>query len=149
MRCITISATTTETGDPIAVPCSCLKCLPLYWKNVDSKHSFSKSIILSFGSGNGMSSAVCCNKVPVQSNASWSGMLVNCDFTSKDTSLWLFGICTVLIASIKFSFDCSLWSDASVSGFKVLAKCLDSWYVGVPQNETMSLIVSGSQRYIN
>ena len=43
----------------------------------------------------------------------------------------------VLIASIKFSVDCSLWSDASVSGFKVLAKCLDSWYVGDPQNETI------------
>ena len=52
-------------------------------------------------------------------------MLVNSDFTSKDTSLWLFGISTVLIASIKFSVDCSLWSDASVSGFKVLAKYLD------------------------
>ena len=61
-------------------------------------------------------------------------MLVNSDFTAKDTSLWLFGICTVLMASIKFSVDCSLWSDASVSGFKVLAKCLDSWYVGDPQN---------------
>ena len=81
------------------------------------------SIILSFGSGSGVSFAVCCNKVPVQSNASWSGMLVNSDFTSKDTSLWLFGICTVLIASIKFSVDCNLWSDALVSGFKVFAKC--------------------------
>ena len=49
-------------------------------------------------------------------------MLVNSDFTSKDTSLWLFGICTVLIASIKFSVDSSLWSDASVSGFKVLSE---------------------------
>ena len=67
-------------------------------------------------------------------------MLVNSDFTSKDTSLWLFDICTVLIASITFSVDCSLWSDALVSGFKVLAKCLDSWYVGVPWNETMGLI---------
>ena len=64
-------------------------------------------------------------------------MLVNSDFTSKDTSLWLLGICTVLI---KFSVDYSLWSDASVSGFKVLAECLDSWYVGDPQNETMGLI---------
>ena len=68
-------------------------------------------------------------------------MLVNSDFTSKDTSLLLFGICTpVLIALIKFSVDCSLWSDASVSGFKALAKCSDSWYVGDPQNETMDLI---------
>ena len=67
-------------------------------------------------------------------------MLVNSDFTSKDTSLWLFGICTVFIASIMFSVDCSLWSDASVSGFKVLAKCLDSWSVGNPQNETTGLI---------
>ena len=52
----------------------------------------------------------------------------------------MFGICTVLIASIKFSVDCSLWSDTSVSGFKVLAMCLDSWYVGDPRNETMGLI---------
>ena len=26
------------------------------------------------------------------------------------------------------------------SGFKVLAKCLDIWYVGDPQNETIGLI---------
>ena len=67
-------------------------------------------------------------------------MLVKSDFTSKDTSLWLLGICTVVIASIKFSVDYSLWSDASVIVFKVLAKCLDKWYVRDPQNETMGLI---------
>ena len=43
--------------------------------------------------------------VSVQSRASCSGILVNSDFTSKDTSLWSSGICAVLIASIKFSVD--------------------------------------------
>ena len=43
----------------------------------------------------------------VQSRASSSGILVNSDFTSKDTSLWSSGICIVLMASIKFSVDCS------------------------------------------
>ena len=49
--------------------------------------------------------------VSVQSRASCSGILVNSDFTSKDTSLWSSGICAVLIASIKFSVDCSLCLD--------------------------------------
>ena len=34
-------------------------------------------------------------------------MLVKSDLTSKDTSLWLSGICSVLIASMKLSVDCS------------------------------------------
>ena len=54
--------------------------------------------------------------VSVQSRASCSGILVNSDFTSKDTSLWSSGICAVLIASIKFSVDCSLCLDWSVKG---------------------------------
>ena len=53
--------------------------------------------------------------VSVQSRASCSGILVNSDFTSKDTSLWSSGICAVLIASIKFSVDCSLCLDWSVT----------------------------------
>ena len=42
----------------------------------------------------------------VQSRASSSGILVNSDFTSKDTSLLSSDICIVLMASIKFSDDC-------------------------------------------
>ena len=52
---------------------------------------------------------------------------MNSDFTSKDTSLWSSGICIVLMASIKFSVDCSLCHDSSVSGFSTLVKYLDSW----------------------
>ena len=44
------------------------------------------------------------------------------DFTSKDTTLWSSGICIVLLASIKFSVDCSLCLDSSVSGFSTLVK---------------------------
>ena len=62
---------------------------------------------------------------------------MNSDFTSKDTSLWSSGICIVLMASIKFSVDCSLCLD-SVSGFSTLVKYLDSWQVGDPQRETVS-----------
>ena len=36
---------------------------------------------------------------------------MNSDFTSKDTSLYSWGICTSLITSIKFSVDCSLRFD--------------------------------------
>ena len=45
---------------------------------------------------------------------------MNSDFTSKDTSLWSSGICIVLMTSIKFSVDCSLSLDSSVSGFSTL-----------------------------
>ena len=38
-------------------------------------------------------------------------MLVKSDLASKDTSLWLSGICTFLIASMKLSVDCSLCWD--------------------------------------
>ena len=62
--------------------------------------------------------------VSVQSRASCSGILVNSDFTSKDTSLWSSGICAVLIASIKFSVDCSLCLDWSVKG-------CSTWTVGM------------------
>ena len=55
--------------------------------------------------------------VLVQSRASWSGMLVKSDLTLKDISLWSFGICTVLITSMKLSVDCSLCWDLSVKGF--------------------------------
>ena len=78
--------------------------------------------------------------VSVQSRASCSGILVNSDFTSKDTSLWSSGICAVLIASIKFSVDCSLCLDWSVKGCSTVVKYLDSWYVGDPQNETKGRI---------
>ena len=64
--------------------------------------------------------------VSVQSRASCSGILVNSDFTSKDTSLWSSGICAVLIASIKFSVDCSLCLDWSVKGCSTVVKYLDS-----------------------
>ena len=62
---------------------------------------------------------------------------MNSDFTSKDTSLWSSGICIVLMASIKFSVDCSLCLDSSVRGSSTLVKYLDSWQVGNPQKETM------------
>ena len=44
------------------------------------------------------------------------------DFTSKDTSLWSAGICTVLIALIKFSIDRSLCLDSSVKGCSTVVK---------------------------
>ena len=54
-------------------------------------------------------------------------MLVKSGLTSKDTSLWSSGICTVLIASMKLSVDCSLCRDSSVKGLRMLVKCLESW----------------------
>ena len=67
---------------------------------------------------------------------------MNSDFPSKDTSLWSSGtcICTVLIASTKFSVYCSLCLDCSVKGCIIVVKHLDSWYVGDPQNETRGCI---------
>ena len=44
------------------------------------------------------------------------------------------------MASKKFSIDCSLCLDSSVSGFGKLVKYLDSWQVGDPQKETMGRI---------
>ena len=62
---------------------------------------------------------------------------MNSDFTSKDTSLWSSGICIVLMASIKFSVDCSLCLDSSVRGFSTLVKYLDSDYItSTPINST-------------
>ena len=49
------------------------------------------------------------------------------DSTSKDTSLWSSGICTVLIASMMLSVDCSLCRDSSIKCLRMLGKCLESW----------------------
>ena len=65
---------------------------------------------------------------------------MNSDFTSKDTSLWLTGICIVLMVLMKSSVDCSLCFDSSVKGFSMVVKYLESSYVGDPQNETMGRI---------
>ena len=65
--------------------------------------------------------------VLVQSRARVSGMLVKSDLTSRDTSLWSPGICTVLIASMMLSVDCSLCHDLSVKGLIMLVKCFKSW----------------------
>ena len=67
-------------------------------------------------------------------------MHVKSDLTLKDTSLWSSGICTVLIASMKVSVDCSLCRDWSVKGLRMLVNCVGSWYVGDAQNETMGRI---------
>ena len=64
-------------------------------------------------------------------------MLVNIDFTSKDTSMWLSGICIVFMVLMKSSIDCSLCLDSSIIGFSMVVKYLESSYVGDPQNETM------------
>ena len=62
-------------------------------------------------------------------------MHVKSDLTLKDTSLWSSGICTVLIASMKLSVDCSLCRDWSVKGLRMLVHG-----VGDAQNETMGRI---------
>ena len=103
--------------------CNCLQCLPLYWKYV--KQGLSRSITSSVGSGS--STVEFLITFSAQSRASWSGILVNSDCTSKATSLWSSGICIVLMASIKFSVDCSFCLDSSVSSFSTLGKFLDSW----------------------
>ena len=64
-------------------------------------------------------------------------MQVNIDFTPKDISMWLSGVCFVLMALMKFSVDCSLCLDSAVRGFSMVVKYLESSYVGEPQNETM------------
>ena len=53
--------------------------------------------------GSGSSTVEFLIAFSVQSRASRSGILVNSDFTSKDTSLWSSGICIVLMASIIMS----------------------------------------------
>ena len=50
MFCI-ITVRTTETGEPIAGPYSCLQCLPLYWKNVEVRQRLSRCIMSTVGSG--------------------------------------------------------------------------------------------------
>ena len=55
---------------------------------------------------------------------------MNSDFTSKDTSLWSSGICIFLMASIKFTVDCSFCLDSSVSGFSTLVEYLDIGRLG-------------------
>ena len=87
----------------------------MYWKYLEVKQRLSRSIMSSVGSGS--STIEFLIAFSVLSSASWShGILVNSDFTSKDTSLWSSGICIVLMASIKFSVDCSLCLDSSVRG---------------------------------
>ena len=62
--------------------------------------------------GSGSSTVEFLIAFSVQPRASWSGILVYSDFMSKDTSLWPFGICIVLMVSIKFSVDCTLCLDS-------------------------------------
>ena len=64
--------------------------------------------------------------VSMQSRAISSGILVNSDFTSKDTSLWSSGICTVLMVPIKSLVDCTLCCDSLVSGRSIVVKYFDS-----------------------
>ena len=47
---------------------------------------------------------------------------------------------TSLIASVKFSVDCSLRRDLSVRGCSMVVKYLDSWCVGDPQNDSIGRI---------
>ena len=53
-------------------------------------------------------------------------MLVKSDLMSKDTKLVVVWYCTVLIASMKLSVDCSVCRDSSVKGLRMLFKCLES-----------------------
>ena len=117
MFCMTISVITTETGEPIAAFTVQLFVVfaSLYWKYVEVKQRLSRSLMSSVGSGS--STVEFLIAFAVQSRASWSGILVNSDFTSKDSSLWSSGIRIVLMVSIRFSVDCSLCLDSSVSGF--------------------------------
>lgn len=62
-------------------------------------------------------------------------MLVKSDLTSKDTSLWSSGICTVLIASMKLSVDCSLCGDLSVMSLRMLTV----WKVGEEDTHRIQL----------
>ena len=72
-----------------------------------------------------------------------SGILVDSDFSSKDTSLWSSGTCTVLIASIKVFMDCSVCQDSSVKGFSIIVRYL----VGKSANHRTR--TSGMHRYAN
>ena len=76
--------------------------------------------------------------VSVHCRVNWSGMLINSDFTWKDTSIRSSGVCIVLMALMKFSVDCILCLYSAVRGFSMVVKYLESSYVGDPQNETMS-----------
>ena len=52
--------------------------------------------------------------------------VVKSNLTWKVTSFWSSGTCIVLIPSMKFSVNCSLWRDSSIKGLKMLVKCLKS-----------------------
>ena len=67
---------------------------------MEVKQRLSRSIMSSVGSGS--STVEILIAFSVQSRVE---ILLNSDFTSKDTSLWSSGICIVLMASIKFSVD--------------------------------------------
>ena len=67
-------------------------------------------------------------------------MLVKSDLTSKDTSLWLSGICTVLIASMKLSVDCSLCWESSVTVRRALPWPPNKHFLQVSQSEYANLI---------
>ena len=54
-------------------------------------------------------------------------ILVKSDFLLNDTSLQSSDICTVLVALMKSSVDCSLRLDLSVSGCSIVVRYLDSW----------------------
>ena len=70
---------------------------------------------------------------------------MNSDFTSKDTSLWSSGICTVLIMSIKSLVDCTLCRD-SLSPLQLALDCTETAITNsthelpLPKDDIMDLL---------
>ena len=72
--------------------------------------------------GNGSISVVFVMRVFVQVSARLSGIRVNSDFTSKDTSIQLYGICIVLSFLMKVLVGSSLCFYLLVSGCSMSIK---------------------------
>ena len=84
------------------------------------RQSFSSSIMSSVG--NGSTSVVFVMRVFVQVRARLSGILVNSNFTSRDISIYLSGICIVHNFLMKFSVDCRLCFNLFIIGCSILVK---------------------------
>ena len=146
-------ATTGEQGEPIAALCSCLKNLSWKVKTQFSKTNFRSCITSSFSrpmvfhlneqpylclaSGSSMCSQ---NRRLITSKAVGTGMLVKRAETSKETNSSFSLMFTDLRWSLKLLL--SLTKDGVIPMYLwgILVRNLASWYVAVPQAETMGHI---------
>ena len=135
---ITKFATATDTGDPMAVPKTCLYDCP--WKEryvavrQNSKSWFNSSGLRDVREGRESSD---CKRRLATSAASFTGTFVNNETTSKETRT---SSSQTVFWRIKVENSTELRTPESVfptRGERIRVRCFESWYIGDCTKETI------------